>query len=288
MLTLENEVLHVEINPKGAELTHVIDRQTGFDFIWNGVEWPKHAPILFPSIGRSTNDEYLLEGKSHPMQQHGFAADYEFEVLESSIDFIRLLFEDNAETRLSYPFHFEFIVTYRLVSNQLEVTFEVENQAKRDLSFALGFHPAFALPERFEDYRVEFDTADKELEQFEIIKNPFPYRTGKKVSFDRMVSGFELERALFAEGLIILNNKIHQVKLLSEQTNFSVSVEMADFPYLCLWTKEDLPLPYLCIEPFQGLPDIVGEKQELLEKEGNIILSEGEGATYKVKLTFEN
>ncbi|MGY3711067.1 hypothetical protein ACWOAS_09390 [Lactococcus lactis subsp. lactis] len=47
LLTLKNNELTVQINPKGAELTHVIENKNKFDFIWNGSEWPKHAPIFF-------------------------------------------------------------------------------------------------------------------------------------------------------------------------------------------------------------------------------------------------
>ena len=46
------------------------------------------------------------------MQQHGFASDYSFEIIEQKDDQLSLLFKDNEETYQSYPFHFEFKVTY--------------------------------------------------------------------------------------------------------------------------------------------------------------------------------
>ena len=104
LLTLKNNELTVQINPKGAELTHVIENKNKFDFIWNGSEWPKHAPILFPAIGRSTDDEYLLDQKIYPMQQHGFASDYFFEIIDQKEDQISLSLKDNEETYQSYPF----------------------------------------------------------------------------------------------------------------------------------------------------------------------------------------
>lgn len=288
MLTLKNTKLTVKINPKGAELTHIIDNKTGQDFIWNGEEWAKHAPILFPAIGRSTEDEYLLDGKLYPMQQHGFATDYDFELLEQRTDFIKLLLKDNLETYQSFPFHFEFIIIYRLEDNVLNVAFEVKNLTEKSMAFALGFHPAFNLPGKFEDYQIRFATNDKVLKTFDIVKNPFPYRSGKLTTFAQSVSEFFLERRMFADGLVIFDNKINQVKLSSVLTDYAVSLEMSDFPYLCLWTKEDMTLPYLCIEPFSGLPDVINQKQELLEKEGNHVLTANEAATYKVKLTFDN
>lgn len=149
LITLKNNELTVQINPKGAELTHVIENKNKFDFIWNGSEWPKYAPILFPAIGRSTDDEYLLNQKIYPMQQHGFASDYFFEIIDRKEDQISLSLKDNEETYQSYPFQFELKVTYQLVSKKL--------------TFALGFHPAFNLSANFEDYQISFETKDKTL-----------------------------------------------------------------------------------------------------------------------------
>lgn len=47
MLAIENNQLKVEINEVGAQLTHVVDKTTNADYIWNGSEWERHAPILF-------------------------------------------------------------------------------------------------------------------------------------------------------------------------------------------------------------------------------------------------
>ena len=38
---------------------------------------------------------------------------------------------------------------------------------------------------------------------------------------------------------------------------------------------------------FQGLPDIVDQKQELLEKEGNVKLAAGGQRQYQVNISFE-
>lgn len=154
LLTLKNNELTVQINPKGAELTHVIENKNKFDFIWNGSEWPKHAPILFPAIGRSTDDEYLLDQKIYPMQQHGFASDYFFEIIDQKEDQVSLSLKDNKETYQSYPFQFELKVTYQLVSKKLKVQFEIKNLSVKKLTFALGFHPAFNLSANFEDYQI--------------------------------------------------------------------------------------------------------------------------------------
>jgi len=285
MIDIKNDFLTVEIDPVGAQLTHVINRKTGFDYIWNGAEWPKHAPILFPAIGRSTEDSYLLDGRLFPMQQHGFASDFKFDVYRYHEDCLTLRLNQNEETIKSYPFKFELYVIFKLEGSQLQVSFEVKNTDSKTLSFALGFHPAFNLPGNFTDYHLQMQPETVGLKQFEIVKNPFPYRTGRLVDFG--AANFVLTREMFAAGLVILDNDISQVKLFSEKNDLAVTMDLADFPYLCLWTKEDADLPYLCIEPFQGLPDIVDQKQELLEKEGNVKLAAGGQRQYQVNISFE-
>ena len=58
--TLKNDKLTVEINSLGAELTSVKSTD-GHEYIWQGSEWKKHAPILFPVCGRDIVSKYLLE-----------------------------------------------------------------------------------------------------------------------------------------------------------------------------------------------------------------------------------
>ena len=48
----------------------------GLELLWQaGPVWPRHAPILFPIVGRLKNDELRHRGKLYPMTRHGFARD---------------------------------------------------------------------------------------------------------------------------------------------------------------------------------------------------------------------
>ena len=53
MIRLENEQVIVKIKEMGAELTSVLDRASGYEFIWQGDPnyWGRQAPILFPIVG---------------------------------------------------------------------------------------------------------------------------------------------------------------------------------------------------------------------------------------------
>lgn len=285
MIKIENDDLEVHVDLKGAQLTHVIDKNTGYDYIWNNDAWPKHAPILFPAIGRSTNDEYLIRGKKYSMPQHGFVSDFNFEILKMSNNIVTLSLKSNEETFKLYPFKFELSVTFELDQRELSVEFNVINESGESLSYSLGFHPAFNLDGPFESHIVETLPAYNHLEKFEIVKNPYPYRSGKIKPVGVEGFNFKLKHSLFDEGLIIFKNKIKEVALRGPK--HTVKINLEDFSNLCLWTKEDQETPFLCMEPFIGLPDKNNELQELSDKEKNAHLGENEQKYYQVKMIFE-
>ncbi|HEX5350989.1 MAG TPA: aldose 1-epimerase family protein, partial [Trichococcus sp.] len=51
---IENQHLKVTVKDKGAEITSVISKRSGIEYIWQADEkvWNRHAPILFPFVGR--------------------------------------------------------------------------------------------------------------------------------------------------------------------------------------------------------------------------------------------
>lgn len=291
MLSIENEFLQVEINELGAEVTHIIQKQDNFDFIWNGTAWKRHAPILFPAIGRSNDDQYVLNEKTYQMSQHGFARDYPWTAVDKGDDHVTLTLTENAETLAKYPFQFSLSVTYQLNESSLITTFEVINNSTEKMPFALGSHPGFNVPMNgdqlaFSDYQISVSPEVPQLQKFEI--EPAPFRTGKVVDLTAgRGSTLPLNHGTFDDGLIIIANQgLTSIKLSSEQSEHSIELTLEDFPYVTLWTMENVEEPFLCIEPFNGLPDVKGEPSDWLEKEGNVVLEAGKnfGCAYTMKL----
>ena len=62
MQVLENERFRVEINEFGAELTRFTSKKDGTEYVWKGdpAAWKRHAPILFPIVGRLKDKTCLL------------------------------------------------------------------------------------------------------------------------------------------------------------------------------------------------------------------------------------
>lgn len=61
--------------------------------------WGRHAPVLFPVVGRLKDDQYTYDGKIYHMGQHGFARDAQFTVEEQDDKHIVFLLTSNEDTK---------------------------------------------------------------------------------------------------------------------------------------------------------------------------------------------
>ena len=104
--TLRGDGIAATILGQGAELSS-LRNAGGRELLWQaGPQWPRHAPILFPIVGRLKNDTLRHNGKTYPMTQHGFARDRRFAWIEQGPRSCKLALSDDAETRARYPFAF--------------------------------------------------------------------------------------------------------------------------------------------------------------------------------------
>lgn len=281
VLKLEDEQLLVEIAIQGAELQKIYNKKENFDYLWNGNPdfWGSHAPNLFPIIGRLNDYKYKKDGQKYELPQHGFAKDFEFEVEESSDKKAVFVLKSNEETKAMYPYHFSLAIIYSLEGSELKVAYKVENNSTETMPFSIGGHPAFNIPMNgegtYDDYTLTINPK-KEVNYFE--SDPVPYRSGNKKTFKDMENGvLKMNHETFRDGLIIIDEPtLETVTLASPDNKYGVTLDVSDFPYLCLWTKEQMDAPFICIEPFYGLPDVVGEIGTLEEKEGIILLEANE------------
>jgi len=63
MFTIENDILTVNINPKGAELDSIYHKQNQLEYLWSGdpAVWGKKSPILFPIVGTLKNNTFYYD-----------------------------------------------------------------------------------------------------------------------------------------------------------------------------------------------------------------------------------
>ena len=72
MRTMENENLRVQISDHGAELSSIYDKAADREAVWIGdpAFWNRHAPVLFPFVGKVNGGFYTHKGDKYPMGQH--------------------------------------------------------------------------------------------------------------------------------------------------------------------------------------------------------------------------
>ena len=65
--TLENDQLRIKIADHGAELSEIYDKTNDRQVLWNAdpAYWKRHAPVLFPNVGRYYEDHCLINGRSY-------------------------------------------------------------------------------------------------------------------------------------------------------------------------------------------------------------------------------
>ncbi len=263
MVTIKNEHLTVDIAKMGAELTHIVC--DGVEYMWNKDEkfWAQSAPIMFPMCGGLKGGRYELFGKSYEMSKHGFAKLSVFEVEKSTESSVTFILRDNDFTRKMYPYAFAFRVSYELEGKSIKVTYDAENLDDKVMYCTFGAHEAYACPEGIEAYELIFPeretlyayglNGDIVTDYTKLVVN-----NSNKLVLD--------DRHFALDALVFRDVKSNSVTLSSRVSDRRITVEFDGFDYLVLWHKHTAP--YLCIEPWCGLPDVVGSSYNFAEKEG--------------------
>lgn len=267
--TISNKILTASIKHAGAELFSLIDNQKK-EYIWNGNPdfWPKHSPILFPIVGSLKNDTYTFNEKEYHLSRHGFARDMEFQLIEKTESSATFSLEYNEETLQKYPFKFELQIIYELQGNKLNVAYKVINKGEIQILFSIGAHPAFALPEEFSNYSIQFEKEEKlkySLLEDGLISN-------KTEILETTENEVSLNYKLFENDALVFKTLESNSLTILENSKPYIKVDFEDFPNLGIWTKEKAH--FICIEPWFGYSDTPEKSGDLLNKEGILILEE--------------
>lgn len=265
-ISISNAYLKATINTKGAELNSL--SKSDREYIWqaNPEFWAKHSPILFPIVGTLKNNTFLFNEKEFQLSRHGFARDNEFQVSHKDENSVTFSLKSSEETTKNYPFQFELKIIYTLKEQTLDVRYEVTNESQTVLPFSIGGHPAFALPENFENYTLKF-------EKEEIIKSYFLENDLLSDNFQELPlenKNLNLNYSLFEnDALIIKQMHSNSIEVL-ENNKPLLKFSFEDFPNFGIWTKENAP--FICLEPWSGYSDLLNTNKNIQEKEGIILL----------------
>ena len=262
------------VKADGAELCS-LRNTAGQELLWQALPaWPRHAPVLFPIVGRLTDDRLRHRERDYRMTQHGFARDHRFAWAETTGASCRLVLEDDEATRAIYPFAFRFAVEYVAAGDTVSVIFTVTNTGDEVLPASMGAHPAFNWP------LSQGIAKEKHYLQFD-AEEPGPIRgvqggllldkTRPTPIHGRMLP---LREDLFAADAIILDPVASRSVRFTAPGGPSIEVGWNGFPELGVWSRPGVDL--LCIEPWYGMASPVGFDGEFLDKPGIFRLAPGE------------
>ena len=276
--------LSAEVNSLGAELSALRDR-SGRDLLWDGDPsvWTGRAPLLFPIVGELAGGSYRLGSTTYPLPRHGFARRKQFDIVESTSSGATFRLTADASSLLIYPFHFELEVRFALNGPTLSVTTRVQNAGDAAMPASLGYHPAFRWPLPFGRARsshfIEFaDDEDAPIRRLNgdgllaSERHPTPV-------FNRRLA---LADGLFQDDVVIFDEIRSPSLTYGAEGAPRICLSYPDTPYLGIWTKPQAN--FICIEPWHGIADPAGFREDFRVKPGVFMVPPG--ATVPIEMTI--
>lgn len=256
MHILENKDLIVESKKAGAELVRIYSKKYNKEILWNGDEkfWARRSPVLFPIVGKLKENKTLIEDKIFSMNQHGFARDMNFELINTTDNSITYKLTSSEETKEVYPYDFNLFIIYTINNEKINVKWKIENIDNKEIYFSIGAHPAFNISssKNLKDYYLEFECRDN----VEKIRLENSYYTRPKKIEDLYI--LNLKSKIFENDALIYTN-IDSISLKSKKEENYIKVSFKDFPLVGIWTpyykETNTTAPFLCIEPWYGIAD---------------------------------
>ena len=283
---IKNEYLELTVSSHGAEKQSLVSNK-GVSYLRDiDSYWNRHAPLLFPIVGKLRDLKTFINNKEYHMGQHGFLRDQEFDLYKQTENSITLINKFSEETLKMYPFEYKVLVTYTLDGKTLHTNFEVVNDDYQVIPFNFGGHPGFKCPlydgENFEDYTVKF-------EKEENFDAPSVVPTNGTLDFDHTVrydhiKDLKLDYKYFEiDAIVIPNVKSHSVKLVNKEDK-GIKFDFEGFPTLAIWTKPNAP--FVCLEPWIGNADKYNSNYQFIEKNDMVFLNPGDkfDATYSITI----
>ena len=280
MVILKNDSLTVEISEKGAEIRRLTFK--GKDRFWSGDPkvWGGVAPVLFPICGGLRDNKFTLSGREYELVKHGFAKLMDFSVESVTDRAATFLLTETEETLKSYPWNFEFRVTYILKDSSLKIEYDVKNTSDTVMYAAVGGHEGYACNEGIEDYDIIFEK-EETLKAHPVIGTAIA-RECETVLLESKTLPLH-DKYFDVDALVFSDIKSRFLTLRNRKTGEKVSVEFNGFDYLLIWTKPGAK--YICIEPWTCLPAFVDDNYAIEEKLGMTAISPNEHF-YKERIIY--
>jgi len=278
---LSNGTVSATIKADGAELCS-LRNGANEEMLWQAAPvWPRHAPILFPIVGRLKNDRLRHQGVAYHLTQHGFARDRRFAWLNRAATACRLVLHDDAETRAMYPFAFRLEVAFTLDDDALVQSVTIANPGQGVLPASLGAHPAFHWPlaDGLEKTAHVIEFSEPEEGPIRRLADGLLSAESDPMSIGRTLS---LDPGLFAADAMILTAPSSRSVRYSAPGAPAIEVAWEGFRELGIWSRPGGD--FLCIEPWHGTASPADFDGEFLDKPGLMLIPRGDHRTLTMRI----
>lgn len=291
METLQNDFIKIKVNNLGAELSSIVKIDTGEEILWQGdpTYWKRRSPVLFPIVGSVWNNRYNYDGMCYEMNQHGFARDMNFALIDCSDS--KLLFELRSDdnTKKLYPADFILQIGYEITGNTIIVTWRIVNSGKKDMHFQIGAHPAFNYKGFNPDAEVQayfsLLPVDSSYRLSTITEKGCIGDTITEIKYDEYCIIPITKSTFNNDALILEDSQTGNITLLDACKSPYIKL-VFDAPVVGLWSPaKDCYAPFVCIEPWYGRCDKVGYNGEFAERDWMLHLKADE--SFKTSYSIE-
>lgn len=280
-----------DVDTRGAELKSLTLR-SGHELMWEAdpAFWGKTSPVLFPIVGTLKDNKTIIDGEAYELNRHGFARDKEFSYTKPASNSAIFTLKSDADTKKLYPFDFALQVKYSLLGGRMKINYSVENTDTRDMPFCLGAHPAIKLPldkdvgGSFSDYKIYFDENESARPPRLTADGLFDGDV-RTVLADGEYKELPLNYDLFKDDVVYLDEIKSHGLLISRDGQTGVRFDWTGFDTLGLWSPPGKQAPFLCVEPWKGSSDWLGDGNEFVKKRAVTILKPGETARFSITIT---
>jgi hypothetical protein len=294
MIMLENEKLRLSIlADKGSDIIEFLYKPLDIDFLWHSpLEFDLRTanPVTRPMESGSFFDIY--EGgwqelfpsvhmpssyKNAPLGFHGEALflPWDFRILEDTVKQVRVQFQVRLKRT---PYLLTKIITIRSGSPVVEFEETAKNEAREEMQFLWGIHPAFGAPFADEDCYLDLPAGCKAFtpsedaygssilpDATEFIWPEIISKNGKNLNLSRVMpfetgTAFNVFITDYKEGWYALTN-------LRKKAGFGMKWDSDIFKYITLWCVYGgyYNYPYygriqtIAVEPWSHVPGNLDE-----------------------------
>ncbi len=261
------------------------------------IHWPQDAdfdnigkvrggnPVLFPFCGRchAEGDAGFWQdpaGRLRPMPQHGFARNSQFELQDTNETSMRARLVPDAAVKESYPYDYEFLVSYFFGELGFLVELGLRNMGELPIPWSPGHHFYFTLPWH--------EGLGRESYQIRIpAKRALRHRQTGELKPEVLDKGMDTYG--FDDPALV--NRIH-THLASPECSFGpkggeeqVTVRFKESEPVpsarsfVTWAEEE-DAPYYCVEPWMGPPNSPAHRNGLQ------YVNAGESASFTVEVSL--